>query len=139
MQMTQAQLWLRNPKKLWLRRAVFQVHLWSGIILGLYVVVVCVSGSAIVFRNDIENVLSERSRVSDSGSLLSREQMRQAVQRAYPDYTISSIKPGRFSNEATEVTIDSRMVGQTTYLRSLYRKRHRPLPGIPFSMLARAG
>jgi uncharacterized iron-regulated membrane protein len=35
---------------------VFQVHLWSGIILGLYIVVVCVSGSAIVFRNDLYDV-----------------------------------------------------------------------------------
>jgi uncharacterized iron-regulated membrane protein len=32
---------------------MFQVHLWSGLILGLYIVVVCVSGSALVFRNDI--------------------------------------------------------------------------------------
>jgi len=103
--MTLGQSWLRNPKKLWLRRAIFQIHLWSGIILGLYVVVVCVSGSAIVFRNDIENVLSQRTQVAASGNLLNREQMRQSVQRAYPDYTIRSIKPGRFSNEATEVTI----------------------------------
>jgi uncharacterized iron-regulated membrane protein len=103
--MTQGQSWLRNPKKLWLRRAVFQVHLWSGIILGLYVVVVCVSGSAIVFRNDIEDVLAARTRVDESGKLLSREQLRQSVQRAYPDYAIRSIKPGRFASEAAEVTI----------------------------------
>lgn len=32
---------------------VFQIHLWSGLLLGAYVVVVCASGSAIVFRNDI--------------------------------------------------------------------------------------
>ena len=31
---------------------MFQVHLWLGMLLGLYVVVVCASGSAIVFRND---------------------------------------------------------------------------------------
>jgi uncharacterized iron-regulated membrane protein len=29
---------------------MFQVHLWSGMILGLYVVIVCVSGSIVVFR-----------------------------------------------------------------------------------------
>jgi len=103
--MTQAQLWLRNPKKLWLRRALFQIHLWSGVLLGLYVVVVCVSGSAIVFRTDIENALSEKTQVASSGTLLTRDQMRQAVQRTYPDYAIRSIKPGRFASEATEVTI----------------------------------
>jgi uncharacterized iron-regulated membrane protein len=47
---------LRRPQNTWIRRAVFQVHLWSGIILGLYIVVVCVSGSAIVFRNDLYDV-----------------------------------------------------------------------------------
>jgi uncharacterized iron-regulated membrane protein len=35
------------------RKLVFQLHLWSGILLGFYVVVVCASGSAIVFRSDI--------------------------------------------------------------------------------------
>jgi uncharacterized iron-regulated membrane protein len=45
--------WLWRPKNTWIRKAVFQLHLWSGLLLGLYVVVVCASGSAIVFRNDI--------------------------------------------------------------------------------------
>jgi uncharacterized iron-regulated membrane protein len=45
--------WLWRPKSTWIRKLVFQLHLWSGILLGLYVVVVCASGSAIVFRNDI--------------------------------------------------------------------------------------
>jgi uncharacterized iron-regulated membrane protein len=45
--------WLWRPKSTWIRKAVFQLHLWSGLLLGLYVVVVCVSGSALVFRNDL--------------------------------------------------------------------------------------
>jgi len=47
--------WLRQPQGTWLRRATFQLHLWAGMILGLYIVVVCVSGSAVVFRNDLYN------------------------------------------------------------------------------------
>jgi uncharacterized iron-regulated membrane protein len=45
--------WLRRPKSTWIRKVAFQLHLWSGMLLGFYVVVVCASGSAIVFRNDI--------------------------------------------------------------------------------------
>jgi uncharacterized iron-regulated membrane protein len=45
--------WLSRPRRTWIRRIVFQLHLWSGILLGFYVVVVCASGSALVFRNDI--------------------------------------------------------------------------------------
>ncbi len=45
--------WLWRPRSAWFRKVVFQVHLWSGLLLGIYVVVVCASGSALVFRNDI--------------------------------------------------------------------------------------
>ncbi len=45
--------WLWRPRRTWIRKLAFQLHLWSGILLGFYVVVVCASGSAIVFRNDV--------------------------------------------------------------------------------------
>ena len=45
--------WLRRPQGLWLRKAIFQIHLWTGIGLGIYVVLISVSGSAIVFRNEL--------------------------------------------------------------------------------------
>jgi len=54
--------WLRRPKSTWIRKLVFQLHLWSGILLGFYVVVVCASGSAIVFRNDIYDWLESGGR-----------------------------------------------------------------------------
>ena len=33
------QRWMRQPQRVWLRRALFQVHLWTGIGLGPYVVI----------------------------------------------------------------------------------------------------
>jgi uncharacterized iron-regulated membrane protein len=44
--------WMKRPRTTWLWRAVFQLHLWMGLALGIYLAVVCASGSAIVFRND---------------------------------------------------------------------------------------
>jgi hypothetical protein len=38
--MTYWQRWRRKPETAWLRKATFQVHLWSGIGLGLYVLLV---------------------------------------------------------------------------------------------------
>jgi uncharacterized iron-regulated membrane protein len=38
----------------WLRRLCFQVHLWIGIGLGLYVLLICLSGSVIVFRRELD-------------------------------------------------------------------------------------
>jgi uncharacterized iron-regulated membrane protein len=37
----------------WLRRAVFQVHLWSGIGVGLYILMISVTGSVLVYRNEL--------------------------------------------------------------------------------------
>ncbi len=47
---------LHHPRKLWLRKALFQVHLWAGILLALYVVVISLSGSILVFQDEIRLV-----------------------------------------------------------------------------------
>lgn len=44
---------LKDPQQLWLRRAIFQVHLWAGIMLALYVVVIGISGSILVFKEEL--------------------------------------------------------------------------------------
>ena len=49
--------WLHRPQNTFLRKAVFQLHLWSGMLLGLYIVVVCVSGSIVVFRIDLYDLM----------------------------------------------------------------------------------
>jgi uncharacterized iron-regulated membrane protein len=48
------QEWLRHPEKLSLHRLLFQIHLWLGMLAGLYIFVMSLSGSAIVFRNELE-------------------------------------------------------------------------------------
>ena len=40
--------WVQRPQGLWVRKAVFQVHLWIGIGVGLYIFLISVSGSLIV-------------------------------------------------------------------------------------------
>jgi uncharacterized iron-regulated membrane protein len=46
---------LRQPQNLWMRRALFQIHLWAGIAAGIYVLLISASGSAVVFRAEISN------------------------------------------------------------------------------------
>lgn len=47
------QRWVRQPQRVWLRRALFQVHLWSGIGFGLYIFFISVTGSVLVYRNEL--------------------------------------------------------------------------------------
>lgn len=43
----------RSIRKPWLRRAICQIHLWTGLATGLYLFAICLSGSAIVFRREL--------------------------------------------------------------------------------------
>ena len=54
--MSFAERWLRRPQNTRAYKVVFQIHLWAGLLLGLYIVVECASGSAIVFRNNFYDV-----------------------------------------------------------------------------------
>ena len=45
---------VRHPRKSLLRRAMFQVHLWAGLLLSLYVVALALTGSVLVFRSELE-------------------------------------------------------------------------------------
>ena len=45
--------WLRSPQRVFLRRAIFQVHLWLGVVLALYSIVIGITGSALVFEDEI--------------------------------------------------------------------------------------
>jgi uncharacterized iron-regulated membrane protein len=45
------QRWIQAPQTLFFRRALFQVHLWAGIGLGLYVLAISLSGSALLLKS----------------------------------------------------------------------------------------
>jgi uncharacterized iron-regulated membrane protein len=47
--------YFEQPYTLSWRKALFQVHLWTGVIIGLYVIAVCASGSVLVFEQDLLN------------------------------------------------------------------------------------
>lgn len=42
-----------RPQQLWLRKAFFQIHLWAGILLALYVIAIGISGSILVFQEEL--------------------------------------------------------------------------------------
>ena len=44
---------LQRPHQTWIRRVNFQIHLWVGIVLALYLMVIGVSGSILVLRIEL--------------------------------------------------------------------------------------
>jgi uncharacterized iron-regulated membrane protein len=44
---------IHHPRRLFLRKALFQIHLWAGILLSLYLIVVAITGSILVFEDEL--------------------------------------------------------------------------------------
>ena len=96
--MTFRQRALRQPQTLWIRKSVFQIHLWTGIGVGLYIFVISVSGSAVVFRRELMRSLANRPQISAhdaSTHRLTEGELGAAAQRAYPDYRVAKVWLGR--------------------------------------------
>jgi uncharacterized iron-regulated membrane protein len=77
---------VRHPQSVWLRKALFQVHLWTGIGLGLYVFVLSLTGSAIVFRREITRLAWTPPQVIAAGPLMTVEQLTAAAKKVYPRF-----------------------------------------------------
>ena len=99
------QFW-RRPQSLWLRKALFQIHLWAGIAIGLYVIAISVSGSALFFRSKILQAAPGRQIVAGSGRLLGKEELRAAALRAYPGYVVGNIWQGSIPGQEVEIWLD---------------------------------
>jgi len=83
---------LHQPQKIWLRKVNFQIHLWAGIGAGLYIFVVSVTGSVLVFRPEMTRAFQpRRAIVAGSGAVLTDEEIRQAVRIGYPGYELRGI------------------------------------------------
>lgn len=106
-ELTLWQRWFRRPQNVWLRRALFQIHLWTGIGTGLYVVLISVTGSAIVFRNEIyKNAGSGARTVQVRGAKLPQDQLKKIIREKYPDSSLNFVFEGKQPTTATEVWME---------------------------------
>jgi uncharacterized iron-regulated membrane protein len=81
-----------RPQSVLVRRALFQGHLWLGVITGLYIFVVCVTGAALVFRIDMQRALHpDLFTPSAAGPQADPVAFLDSVVRAYPDERVSGI------------------------------------------------
>ncbi len=50
--------YFRHPQSALLRKLLFQIHLWGGIGIGIYLSVICISGSALIFREEMGQAMN---------------------------------------------------------------------------------
>src|SRR5450631_1405651 len=98
------QRWVRQPQNLWLRRALFQVHLWSGVGIGLYVLMISVTGSVLVYSNELYVAATRPPIISTSSRpRLTDEQLTETAIRAYPGYQVDHLGRTRNLDQAVDV------------------------------------
>lgn len=91
-----------------LRRSLFQVHLWSGIALSLYIIVICVTGSAIVFRRELDKALCPTVlTVQVQPHRLTAAELKARARADYPRFALSEIevRRARAPNAPVEVLL----------------------------------
>src|SRR5438552_18301799 len=88
----------KRPRPTFLRRALFQVHLWTGVAIGIYIILISITGSAVVFRRDLLQTKLGNVPAKDAPANAVRlpdEKLREAVRRQYPGYTITRVSASR--------------------------------------------
>jgi len=100
------QRWVRQPQRIWLRRALFQVHLWSGIAFGLYILMISVTGSVLVYRNELFRAATHEPIISKGpGPRLSDDQLSDAARHVYPGYRVVRIGRAVNPDQAVDVVL----------------------------------
>lgn len=97
-----------QPQALFLRKALFQVHLWLGLALGLYIVMLSLTGSALVLRGELDQAFeTPRPAFEPDRRVLSSEELTSAALRVYPGYTVSRLGDRvRRRNPVIEIWLD---------------------------------
>jgi uncharacterized iron-regulated membrane protein len=126
---------VKQPQSVWARKALFQIHLWTGIAASIYIVVVCVTGSALVFRPELTRAFARGPIiVTDSGTPLTEQQIKEAATRQHPGFVVSNLFKAKQRNAAAEVWLE----GPNSTLHRLFN----PFTGkdmgesVPFGMRA---
>jgi uncharacterized iron-regulated membrane protein len=84
--------WMRQPQRVWLRRALFQIHLWLGLAIGLYIVMLSITGSVLVYRNEMDRYFATpRPQYEQGRKILTEDELRAVAQKAYPGWEITRL------------------------------------------------
>lgn len=99
--------YVRHPQSLWVRKALFQIHRWTGIGVGLYILVMSGSGSLIVYRDELSQAfLRAPVIVTSKGSRMTLEELKQAAQGRYPDYKLTRAYEWTNPQQAVEIDFE---------------------------------
>jgi uncharacterized iron-regulated membrane protein len=82
------------------------VHLWSGIGVGLYVFIISLTGSVLVYRNELYRAATPQAILSHgSGPRLTDDELTATAARMYPGYAVVSLSRAQNPDQAVDVSL----------------------------------
>ncbi|HMB73655.1 MAG TPA: PepSY-associated TM helix domain-containing protein [Gammaproteobacteria bacterium] len=88
-----------------MRRLILQIHLWSALICGAYVILISVTGSAVVLRREFGRWFSPPSFIEVGESRLSDAEISATIGAAWPAFEVVSVGPGSSERVPVPVTL----------------------------------
>ncbi len=87
-------------------RAVWRWHLYAGLIIAPFLLVLAVTGAVYLFKPQIEQVIyADYYQVEPSGERLSATELLNRVQAEYPDTPITRYRPGESPDRSSEFRV----------------------------------
>jgi uncharacterized iron-regulated membrane protein len=100
------QRWIQAPQTHALRKFLFQIHLWLGIGLGLYVLVISMSGSAILLKSPFYSWFEPKTLVPASTEPLKGEALTARMTEVYEGYKLGFTIEAYEPDSATYVVLE---------------------------------
>ena len=80
------------------------MHLWSGVAIGLYILMITVTGSVLIYSNELFRAATPRPIISKgSGPRLTDDQLRQIATRLYAGYRVVRLSRARDLDQAVDL------------------------------------
>ena len=80
------------------------MHLWSGVAIGLYILMITVAGSVLIYSNELFRAATPRPIISKgSGPRLTDDQLRQIATRLYAGYRVVRLSRARDLDQAVDL------------------------------------
>ena len=79
------QRWVTVPKTHLLNKILFQIHLWAGIVLGLYILMISVSGAVYLLENDLDRLFVPGNVIPTENGPLDDDVLEARIEEVYSD------------------------------------------------------
>ena len=96
--------WANAPQSLRWRRVLMRIHSWTGVGLGLYILLLSITGSFSVLRPQFHIWMVPRA-VPVAGTRLRGDELRDALRSVYAGSEVTAVFEGRRAESPVRVTL----------------------------------